>query len=411
MTTAAISFRHVGNETILNTKNSVMTHEQTMDCFKELHETEQKLFIHLFSFKPFVNKLLIDLQTFFKASQLKENYSSIKEEHESLILSSEIVSKINWKEFSEKIVLFVSKFVSMDSPRELIKLALKLDSIESIKANNYSVKFNKLNHAKWLKTLQDLHKQSVIITNKIVLANQGLVGLISKRYKNSGTTSMTLFDIHQEGNIGLFKAIGKFDYKRGLRFSTYADSWIRHVITRSLGDTSKTIRVPIHVAGKRKIIRNFSLKFQLLNNREPTIEEIVKGTSCKTETVEFAVDNSLKIQYVYDQLFESDDQSCIDPWGFYEDKSAKNPTDQFDSNQLKKILLKGMKSLSEKEKLILQQRFGFGKNYYSDEEKTLEEVGQGLNLSRERIRQVQRDALLKMRASVSKFYPENLQAR
>lgn len=399
----------VGTEVIFSSDSSLLTHDQTMDTFKQLAEAEQKLFLHLFSFQPFANKLLIDLKTCFNESQLEENYSSIKDELESLILESEDISKNNWDSCYKQISLFVAKLATMNSPRELVNLAVKLDSISAIEKGKYSTKFNKADHAKWLKSLKTLHKAAIFLTNKLVLANQGLVGLISKRYKNAATTSMTLFDLYQEGNIGLHKAIGKFDYKRGLRFSTYADNWIRYSITRSLGDKAQVIRIPIHVASKRKVIRKFSSKFHLLNNREPTLEEIIKGTSYKKDLIELA-EEKIKIKYVYDDRVSSSGEVVTgDHWGSYEDKSAKNPSESYDSDQLKEILLKGMSLLSAKEKVILQERFGFGPNHYSDEEKSLEEVGKELDLSRERIRQVQKEALLKLRATVSKYFQENSQ--
>lgn len=399
----------IGTEVFFNTGNSLLTYEQTVDCFKQLAEAEQKLFLHLFSFQPFVNKLLIDLKNRFEESQLEENYSSIKDELESLILWSEDVSKDNWGSFYQSISLFVEKLSTMNSPRELVNLAVKLDSPLAIENNKFPTKFNKATHDKWLSSLKELHKVTISITNKLVLANQGLVGSTSKKYRNAITTSMTLYDLHQEGNFGLYKAIGKFDYKRGLRFSTYAENWIRYTIAKSIGDKSQTIRVPIHVASKRKVIRKFSSKFHLLNDREPTIEEVVKGTQYTKDIVELAKDK-INIQYVFDgKMSHSGEEVSGDYWGSFEDTSAKNPSESYDSDQLKEVLLKGMNLLSAREKVILQERFGFGQNHYSDEEKSLPEVGKELDLSRERIRQLQNKALLKMRATVSEYFPDNSQ--
>ncbi len=232
-----------------------------------------------------------------------------------------------------------------------------------------------------------LVQDGIAARDHLIKANTRLVVSIAKKYMTRG---VPFLDLIQEGNLGLMKAVEKFDYRRGYRFSTYATWWIRQTITRAIADQGRTIRVPVHMTDRIRRMYRTSRDLEQKFGRKPSVEELAKALDTEPEKVQWMLRVSWKPLSLEHPVGEDEDSEL---GNFIENKDEPTPQESTYSLMLKEKLEQLLSTLTPREARILRLRFGLqnGRSY------TLEEVGQKFGLTRERIRQIEGRALRRLR--------------
>ena len=282
------------------------------------------------------------------------------------------VSKIStkdWKRFTT---------VHMD---EILRIKAEMEAIEDetgLPLNSYK---------NVVKVVYKGERFEATAKKEMIEANLRLVISIAKKYANRG---LHFLDLVQEGNIGLMKAVDKFEYRRGYKFSTYATWWIRQAITRSIADQARTIRIPVHMIETITKLKKTSRVMMQEMGREPTPEELAKKIGMPMDRVRKVLRIAKSPISLETPVGDDEDSSFRD---FIEDKNVVKPLDAVVNSNLREVTSQVLSTLTPREERVLRMRFGIGMN--SDH--TLEEVGKQFSVTRERIRQIEAKALRKLK--------------
>lgn len=312
----------------------------------------------------------------------------LKEKNKTKKRVKEPAKKRNKKEIKKKIEIKKTNYLEKEPQKVLKDIGMRIDSIQIYLKEIGKVPLVTAEEEKEL--AKKIEKKEKGAKEKLANANLRLVVSIAKRYVGR-SSNLTLLDLIQEGNLGLFKAVEKFDWQKGYKFSTYATWWIRQSITRALADQSRTIRVPVHMV--ETISKYTQIRRQLLQDlgREPLPEEVASEMGIDKDKVHYIMKISQRIISLEMPVGEDENDSVLAE--FIEDEKTISPSLQASRTLLQERLEEIFKDLTPREQKILKMRFGMEDGAIN----TLEEVGQKFNVTRERIRQIEAKTLDKIR--------------
>ncbi|WP_341793231.1 RNA polymerase sigma factor RpoD [Rickettsia endosymbiont of Ceutorhynchus obstrictus] len=364
------------SKTLQNSKKYIANLELLVNEVSDIHFNSKRI-EEILNKMYSINRDLINKETAFL--KLAEKYGISRQSFLGEYIG--VVINTAWKEQMKKNKKSAWKELINKESNYIDQMINELSSIES------GIGLSVVEFKKLVNTIQKGERQTLQAKKDMIEANLRLVISIAKKYANRG---LQFLDLIQEGNIGLMKAVDKFEYRRGYKFSTYATWWIRQAITRAIADQARTIRIPVHMIETiNKIIRTSR---QMLNELgyEPTAAEIAARLSMPLDKVR-KVMKIAKEPISLENPVGDDDGSFLGD--FIEDKNAVAPLDAAIQSNLREVTTRVLATLTPREERVLRMRFGIGMNT----DHTLEEVGQQFYVTRERIRQIESKALRKLK--------------
>lgn len=351
---------------------------------QEVQETIEEIANKLLSIKVNYNKICEI------ANQIKFTYEEIKDAEASALRVFNIL-KINPDtdifEIANNEIYEKAKSVHLGKKDSELLIKKLEESKNIIEKKLKSLGFDKTELEVIYESLIEGEREASEAKSKLIEANLRLVVSIAKKYTNRG---LQFLDLIQEGNIGLMKAVEKFEYQRGYKFSTYATWWIRQAITRAIADQARTIRIPVHMIETINKMLKIQRQLHIETGKEPTPEEIAEKMEIPVDKVKKVLKIAKEPVSLETPIGEDEDSNLGD---FIEDKKAKNPLDEVTYLKLKENTKHILDTLSPREASVLRLRFGID----CSSDHTLEEVGKRFNVTRERIRQIEAKALRKLR--------------
>jgi len=383
---------------LLHTLSSLKTSRTSIKDITFEIDDEEEIEIELEFQKERVVTLLErlrDIHLKYKMSNngVKEEYlKNIKLIISEINLSKKLIDRIVWmmKRYVERICKIESDLEQCrghrneDVDKKLAVIMRRLHRIEQ----EVGLPAEELKY--FLSRVEDAERRWVYAKNELIKANLRLVVSIAKRYINRG---LSLLDLVQEGNIGLMKAVDRFEYRRGYKFSTYATWWIRQSITRAIADQARTIRIPVHMIETINKIIKVSKELVQDLGREPFPDEIAERVGFSVEKVRKVLRITREPVSLEAPVNDDEDTHLAD---FIEDKHSNTPQDTAIYDDLYEQLNKVLSTLTPREEKVVRMRFGLGEKY----DHTLEEVGQFFDVTRERVRQIEAKALKKLKHPV-----------